>query len=764
MLPKFRLRTKLLASFIIIASFSLLVVNYLWFESSRKEIIHTTSASVASAASDMANQIQSYFDTKTIGMIVHAQTEAVLNGDIAKTTNELESYLNQDKYIEDLSLLDKSGKEVVHISRNKIYAKSELRNQSQSPEFKIPNFVGGERYISQITFDKQGVPHIFISLPVVQPDTAQEFRQLTTSSIGRLRQTGEIRGVLVARYNLQKLWDQIGLFKIGQHGYVFLVDDKGIVLSYPQKKFILGKHQLTKVPEVNKFIASLTDNNVNVSNSVHESFNEFNQPVLINSTHVPATNWGVIAQIPLSDTLAATYQAGLFAIIVFLIILTAVIILILGIAQQIVKPIEQLREGSSFIGSGKLDYRLAITSGDEIEDLGNAFNSMASKLQTAFQALQQDTKIITAEHQKFETAVANIADAIIAVDFQRNVIIFNKAAELLFGISSADALSKPIKNIITLYDNQQNIEITPAVYCPISNDPSLNVTWRHTNIKCITTTGKNVFITVSATQIPQGNQVNIGCLLAFHDLTAEKSLEEMKLDFVSMAAHELRTPLTSLKGYLSVFMKETETQHTDEERMFLDRVNISAERLTTLIENLLSVTKIERGVLTTQMEPVDWVPLVIQLIADLTNRAKEKKISIKFIPSSRVTPPIKADRVRIIEVLSNLIENAINYTPEDGTITVWLETNDKEVITHVQDTGIGIAPEATVHLFTKFFRVTGHLTQGTKGTGLGLYISKSIVDKHNGRIWVESTIGKGSTFSFALPIANTMSSENKTTN
>jgi two-component system, OmpR family, phosphate regulon sensor histidine kinase PhoR len=251
----------------------------------------------------------------------------------------------------------------------------------------------------------------------------------------------------------------------------------------------------------------------------------------------------------------------------------------------------------------------------------------------------------------------------------------------------------------------------------------------------------------------QSSSSDIRFLLTVHDITKEQQLEEMKLDFVSMAAHELRTPLTAIKGYISMFNEEVGAKLTKSQAMFISRINLSAEHLMALVENMLNVSRIERGVLTMEIRPTKWQPTIDEIVEELQNRAKERDISIKVIKAKNVDMVVAADKFRISQVLINLITNAINYTNPGGHIEIWTEDKGHEIITHVKDTGHGIPKEAIPHLFTKFFRVSGSLEQGSKGTGLGLYIAKSIVSSHKGKIWVESEVDKGTQFSFSIPKA-----------
>lgn len=366
-----------------------------------------------------------------------------------------------------------------------------------------------------------------------------------------------------------------------------------------------------------------------------------------------------------------------------------------------------------------------------------------------YQDLKDDKELYSAERNKLELVLSGISDAIIAVDLFRNVVIFNQAAETLTGFRRNEVIGKPIDQVIKFY--QKDEELSPFNYCPIRNEVGPEIVMNKQDLKLSAKSGKTAYVNLIAGQIIEGSQANIGCILTLHDISRERMLEQMKMDFVSMAAHELRTPLTSVRGYLSVFLQENSKILNPDQFSLLNRVSIGTEQLVALVENLLSVSKIERGAFDITLSPVEWLPLVKQSVTQFEERAKEKKLELQFVQPTREIPLIQADRLRITEVLNNLLSNAIAYTAK-GTVKVSVEVQGEEVITHIADTGQGIPDEAIPHLFTKFFRVSGALEQGSKGTGLGLYITKSILDMHHGRIWIHSKLGQGSIFSFALPI------------
>jgi PAS domain S-box-containing protein len=471
--------------------------------------------------------------------------------------------------------------------------------------------------------------------------------------------------------------------------------------------------------------------------------------VIANGVQISRLGWAILVEQPVSEAfsqlnlLRNLFYATLAGTTV---LLTVISLLISGGLTNSIKKLKRMAEE---IKKGNLHARANINTGDEIQELAESFNKMSSSLMISENVLKEENEFITAERNKLEITLAGITDAVIAVDQSRRVVLFNKAAELLTGYSPEEALNAPIDTLITLVEADQ--ELAVEQFCPIQPQISEGVTLNKENVTLIGKNDRRTEISLIVSTIKEASSVNLGCILTLHDMTKEKQLEDMKLDFVSMAAHELRTPLTAITGYLSVYLSENEANLNEDQKMLVTRANLAGQQLMGLVENLLNVSQIERGTITLHVAPIDWKETVVHSVEDLQSRAKDKNITLNFIDNAKEIKPVYADKLRITEVLNNLVSNAINYTDPGGTVTVWLESNEEEVTTYVKDTGIGIPAEALSHLFTKFFRVSGPLEQGSKGTGLGLYISKSIVEMHHGRIWVESELNKGSTFMFSLP-------------
>lgn len=353
------------------------------------------------------------------------------------------------------------------------------------------------------------------------------------------------------------------------------------------------------------------------------------------------------------------------------------------------------------------------------------------------------------------SSLYNMTNPFIVVDLSRNVLFANHAAEQLLNLPLNFMYGKPISQMLKIYDTLT--EVTDLFYCPINTEEAGGKIFTKNSLKVISSSKKESFVNLTSQEIKGDPKLNVGCVLTLIDATRETQLEKMKMDFVSMAAHELRTPLTSMKGYVSVLIEEGNDKLSEDQKMFLRRISISTEQLLGLVENLLNVTRIERGTMALAREQIDLQSIAKQLVMDIGARAKEKNIKLEYCDPTgapQVIPFIKADKVKITEVAGNLINNAINYTPTGGTVKVCVERKEGDIIFHVTDTGVGINPDAQKHLFTKFYRVINKLGQNSKGTGLGLYISKAIIEMHHGKIWVESEPGRGSTFSFSLPVSD----------
>lgn len=432
--------------------------------------------------------------------------------------------------------------------------------------------------------------------------------------------------------------------------------------------------------------------------------------------------------------------------------------LILGfIDKRFIKPLDLITSSMQSVLSKSFKPIPVNAELGDFKQLGIMINQLQGEMAQNQGTATNLTQYSQAQNKLFETSVMEITDPVIILNLKHEVVFINNAALTVTGIKRIDSINKPIDRVVRFY-NKQNEEILAAQYIPQKDNPAIRV-FTLSEVKIISNINKQSFADLSVFLPEMGEVINVSCVILLQDKTKEKQLEAMKLDFVSMAAHELRTPLTSIKGYISVFLNENKDKLSPDQMMFITRINTSTQQLAGLVENLLSVSRVERGAMNLHTQVVDWAANVKSQVDTFEHRATEKRISINFIEPPAGIPQVQVDLVRINEVLNNMVANAINYTEPMGKIEVWIDTKEDQVITHIKDTGKGIPPEALPKLFGKFFRVQGGAAeQASKGNGLGLYLSKAIVELHKGNIWAESEgVGKGSTFSFSLPaVANTI--------
>ncbi len=251
---------------------------------------------------------------------------------------------------------------------------------------------------------------------------------------------------------------------------------------------------------------------------------------------------------------------------------------------------------------------------------------------------------------------------------------------------------------------------------------------------------------------------HLGILYVFRDVTHEREVDRMKSEFVSLVSHELRTPLTSIVGYVDLLLEGDAGELNDEQTDFLEVVNRNAHRLSMLVTDLLDVSRIESGAIKLKRTELDLQALIQGVVDSMKPQLEAKKQMLKLRIGTKL-PVVYADADRITHVLMNLLSNAHKYTPAEGNISISSSVEKDQVCVEVNDTGIGLSLQEQKRLFTKFFRAENPMTQEVSGTGLGLWITRSIVEMHGGEMGVSSTPGKGSTFSFTLPISEDTETE-----
>ena len=364
---------------------------------------------------------------------------------------------------------------------------------------------------------------------------------------------------------------------------------------------------------------------------------------------------------------------------------------------------------------------------------------------------------ILSEERRMEAIIANMVDGVIMLDDQNRIRTLNPVAERLLGIREQDILGQKVT-----CDSQdpylQRLDVL-CRYQPTSFPSKLHNTTNQDS-ELLSARSWEVLVGPAMDRVlhvyssPLQDELGLsrGQVLVLHDVTRERELDRLKDEFVDRVSHELRTPLFSIQGFVNLILKG-KVLDPDVQQEFLTRVADQANRLSAVVDDLLNVSRIEAGQFELERERVHIQSIAERIVGQLENMAREKSISL-VVHSNTLLPTVEADPRRIEQVLVNLVGNALKFTPLEGRIAVTTAIEGEELLVQVSDTGMGIPPEAIPNLFSKFFQVDGSATRRVGGTGLGLYISKLIIEAHGGRIWAESQQGKGSTFSFSLPVGD----------
>jgi two-component system phosphate regulon sensor histidine kinase PhoR len=430
-----------------------------------------------------------------------------------------------------------------------------------------------------------------------------------------------------------------------------------------------------------------------------------------------------------------------------LLVVLGAALLAIVIADRVARPVQGLTAVVRRMTVGDLSARLLPTTQDEIGELTRSFNQMASRLRDTVDSL-------TERQHQLSAVLDNMADGVLITDDQGLVRLINPAATRFLGTGEEQVLGRS--------------------FAQVARDHRLIDLWRRClqereeQVELVEMDWQGAFLQVVVTPLQDGD--DRACLIILQDLTRLRRLETARRDFVSNISHELRTPMASLKALVDT-LRDGALEDPPAARRFLDRMDTEVDALTQMVQELLQLSRIESGRAPIHVEPVPVADVVLLPIERLRAQAERAELNLDVdVPSG--LPPILADTERVQQVVTNLVHNAIKFTPPGGRIevsvrrlsvsdsapellqSIGLEPGTLElgewVLITVDDTGVGIPVDDLPRIFERFYKADRARSGG--GTGLGLSIAKHIVQAHNGHIWAESLEGRGSTFHVVLPV------------
>ena len=682
--------------------------------------------------------------------------------------------------ITEVAWIDASGREQLKVSRLAMDVSGAATDLSKEPKFLQAK--SGKTWYSPVHFRKETEPYMTISRPAGGG------------------------GVTVAEVNLKFVWEVVSRIKIGQAGLAFVVDSTGTLIAHPDISLVLQKTDMSKLIEVATQVQSAEEDR-----NAHPITRDV-KGVAVLSTHtrIPTLNWTVFVELPLAEAFKPLYTSLQRMGLLLLAGLAVSMLASFFLARLMVRPIRALQEGAAQIGAGKLDQKIDVHSGDELESLADQFNDMTKKLRESYFGLERKVEQRTAEltdtlEQQTATAeilrvisssptdVQPVFDAIVRSgarligDCQAGVFLVHNGTYRPLAFSDPEEIPEEARKLYPAPLTRESLHgraifNASTIFCPdMLNDP-VETTRRFSELanlrSCLIVPmmrdGVAIgTIGVGRKQPGEFSPKQIALIETFADQAViaienvrlfneiqEKSLQlelanRHKSEFLANMSHELRTPLNAIIGFSEVLLERMFGEMNEKQEDYLKDIHSSGKHLLSLINDILDLAKVEAGRMELNLASFHLPTAIDNALTLIRERALRHGIALSVDVDAQLGE-LNADERKLKQILLNLLSNAVKFTPEGGRIKVSAHITGDMVEIAVTDTGIGIAAADHAAVFEEFKQVGTDYTRKAEGTGLGLALTRRLVQLHGGAMRLESELGKGSTFAFTLPLNSAM--------
>ncbi|HOI41738.1 MAG TPA: ATP-binding protein [Elusimicrobiales bacterium] len=692
------MRLKLFPKFLIVMSLAALVplsllgyrlinLGQLGVKTAMLELHLGMADNIASAWRADVDRIHSkvVFLRDTVGRLDWETRQAVLS-----------SFVDSSPEILEVSLISGQGVEVMKVFSPAKGAESPLRDYSRDPGFRSA-MESKNRHIS------------------VSTDTAEMVFFYPLGAAAAMRVSAD----------LAYFTESSGIRRIGETGYAFVVGPGGVPLALPAEL----RPSAEKIPSWAIVHAATA---APVAGSMEYRDPEGAEQI---GAYSPIHDLGAAAVVRQSRGEAFEYAIFMKDQAVYVTLFFVVLVMISAylLSRQLSKPVIELTRVAEYVASGDFSRTVEIDTRDELKDLGETFNKMIRQLKT-YSDMQVDR--IIREQKNTEAVLFSTEDGILMADRDGVIQLVNRKARSILGLPEGELLGRRLLDSIPDEGVRGTVgEVMASAEPGFFRELDLSTATSHTVYRCTATTIRD----------PK-KRADLGLLVALHDITLDKELARIKDEFLHSITHDLRNPMGAVKGFVEFLLKGIPGPINEGQRKMLVSIDRAAFRLLGMINNILDAAKMEAGKMEISLSPVklgETARRVVELMESLGQRKR-----IKFAVEAPPDLVVSADPGLMERIFTNLVGNAIKFTPEDGTITLRVSSDGREVRGEVEDTGDGIPQEYLGRIFEKFEQVKG---QKAGGTGLGLTICKNVAAAHLGKIWAESEPGKGAKFIFTFP-------------
>jgi two-component system sensor histidine kinase VicK len=513
------------------------------------------------------------------------------------------------------------------------------------------------------------------------------------------------------------------LFAIND-GEVQVIDQNGIVLSTSSEehRWVIG--QKTTQTEVTRALLGTRDEVIKIDQQTGHRMKFLAVPIKKENKILGAILM-VASLEDLYNTMNNINEIFISGMIIALLLTASLGVLL---SRTITQPIKEITFQASGMTDGDFNRTVKVRSGDEIGQLGEAFNHMSRTLK---EAISQNEE----EKEKLTSILSNMSDGVIATDGEGKVMLVNRRAKQMLQKEPNEMVGVEISNLLNM-PKQKVDELVlgdhPSTLLSISDEKELGS------------------IRATFTPIKRRTRGIIGMIVVLYDVTEQEKLDQTRKEFVANVSHELRTPLTTIKSYLEA-LEDGAWEDTELAPRFLHVTHHETERMIRLVNELLQLSRLDSRETSLKKEMVNLIEMLEEVSDRFSFQAQQRKIKIELALDLPI-PSVWIDRDQIDQVLDNLVSNALKYTGEDGFVSIHAGVENKMVKISIEDNGVGIPEKELGKIFDRFYRVDKARSRNMGGTGLGLSIAKEIIRSHEGRISIESEVGKGTKVIFFIPL------------